>query len=143
MRDILARLRGSSPNEGSHELYCRCLDAAREIERLRGGNEPANPPCECGNEGCDGQRYRPPYSRLSQPCPRQCADMTVYTGDDYPREGCVAAVDVNQYGFGLRIQAPNGAVIESYAAAKTPAQIGRMLTEWCQGLAPRLHATTD
>lgn len=71
MRDILARLLGSRPNESSHELYCRCLDAAREIERLREGNAPAIPPCECGNEGCDGQRYRPPYSRVSQPCPRQ------------------------------------------------------------------------
>lgn len=35
MHDILARLRDSSPNEGSHDLHCRCLDAADEVERLR------------------------------------------------------------------------------------------------------------
>ena len=33
--DILSRLSESSPNEGSHDLYCRCLDAAEEISRLR------------------------------------------------------------------------------------------------------------
>ncbi len=33
--DILNRLRDSSPNEGSHELQCRCMDAAYEIERLQ------------------------------------------------------------------------------------------------------------
>lgn len=27
MRDIIERLDESSPNESSHELYCRCLDA--------------------------------------------------------------------------------------------------------------------
>jgi len=35
MRDILYRLANSSPNEGSHELQCRCFDAAEEISRLR------------------------------------------------------------------------------------------------------------
>lgn len=35
MVDILIRLADSSPNESSHELYCRCLDAAEEISRLR------------------------------------------------------------------------------------------------------------
>lgn len=33
--DILDRLLNSSPDEGSHELQCRCLDAANEIDRLR------------------------------------------------------------------------------------------------------------
>lgn len=70
-------------------------------------------------------------------------EMAVYLGDDYSREGCVAAVDVTRYGFGLRIYAPNGAQIETYVGAKTPNQIGRMLTEWCQGHAPRLHAAGD
>ena len=34
-KDILERLAESSPNESSHELYCRCLDAADEVSRLR------------------------------------------------------------------------------------------------------------
>lgn len=41
MMDILARLANSSPNEGSHELQCRCFDAAEEISRLR-ANEQAS-----------------------------------------------------------------------------------------------------
>ena len=35
MKDILERLANSSPNEGSHDLQCRCFDAAEEISRLR------------------------------------------------------------------------------------------------------------
>jgi hypothetical protein len=35
MKDILARLANSSSNESSHELQCRCFDAAEEISRLR------------------------------------------------------------------------------------------------------------
>lgn len=35
MQDILTRLRSSSTNESSHELQCRCFDAAEEITRLR------------------------------------------------------------------------------------------------------------
>lgn len=35
MEDILKRLADSSPNESSHELQCRCYDAAAEISRLR------------------------------------------------------------------------------------------------------------
>lgn len=35
MQDILVRLRESNANEGSHDLQCRCLDAAAEIEQLR------------------------------------------------------------------------------------------------------------
>ena len=35
MRDILLRLCESSTNESSHELQCRCMDAAAEITRLR------------------------------------------------------------------------------------------------------------
>lgn len=35
MQDILERLANSSPNEGSHDLYCRCLDAAQEVSKLR------------------------------------------------------------------------------------------------------------
>jgi hypothetical protein len=33
--EILIRLDGSSSNESSHELQCRCFDAADEIRRLR------------------------------------------------------------------------------------------------------------
>lgn len=35
MVDILERLANSSANESSHELQCRCFDAAEEISRLR------------------------------------------------------------------------------------------------------------
>ena len=35
MQDILERLQSSSTNESSHELQCRCLDAAVVIARLR------------------------------------------------------------------------------------------------------------
>lgn len=35
MKDILYRLANSSANESSHELQCRCFDAAEEISRLR------------------------------------------------------------------------------------------------------------
>ena len=35
MKDILERLAHSSANEGSHDLQCRCFDAAEEISRLR------------------------------------------------------------------------------------------------------------
>lgn len=41
MKDILERLRNSSPDEGSHELFCRCLDAATEIEDLRNAHAAA------------------------------------------------------------------------------------------------------
>ena len=34
-KDIFVRLTESSANESSHELYCRCMDAAAEIKRLR------------------------------------------------------------------------------------------------------------
>lgn len=35
MIDILERLANSSCNESSHELQCRCFDAAEEVSRLR------------------------------------------------------------------------------------------------------------
>lgn len=35
MQDILERLAHSSTTESSHELQCRCFDAAEEISRLR------------------------------------------------------------------------------------------------------------
>ena len=34
MQDILTRLRSSSTNESSHELQCRCFDAAEELDLL-------------------------------------------------------------------------------------------------------------
>lgn len=66
-----------------------------------------------------------------------------YAGDDYPREGCRAAVDVFQAGYRLSIYTPNGALMESYAIAKTPAQAARMLCEWCEGKRPALHGPGD
>ena len=33
--DILKRLADSSPSESTHELQCRCWDAAEEISKLR------------------------------------------------------------------------------------------------------------
>lgn len=35
MADILETLMGSTPNESSHDLQCRCFAAADEIKRLR------------------------------------------------------------------------------------------------------------
>jgi hypothetical protein len=41
MQDILARLANTSSNESSHELQCRCFDAAEEISMLRATEEGA------------------------------------------------------------------------------------------------------
>jgi len=39
MQDILYRLANTSSNESSHELQCRCFDAAEEISKLRAALE--------------------------------------------------------------------------------------------------------
>lgn len=62
MQDILERLEQSSAIESSHELQCRCFDAAKEIMRLRATNNaiqaaigPKAPPCcENGQHGKTG-----------------------------------------------------------------------------------------
>lgn len=66
-----------------------------------------------------------------------------YTGDAYPREGCIVSIDVTKYGYGLRIAAPNGAPMEVYAYAKTPRAIGRMVEEWCAGFVRRIRGRFD
>lgn len=53
MRDLLKRLAHSSPDEGSHDLYCRCLDAAEEISRLRRYADAMN-----GKPGTERHIYR-------------------------------------------------------------------------------------
>jgi len=67
----------------------------------------------------------------------QEAPMHAYTRDDYPREGCTAAVDVTKRGFGLAVFDPKGNQIESYAPTRTPDGVARMLRDWCEGRAPR------
>ena len=66
-----------------------------------------------------------------------------YTGDDYDRTGCVAAIDVTAHGYQLSIFAPNGALMESYRSVKCPADVARMLREWCEGGVPRLPSTNQ
>jgi len=61
-----------------------------------------------------------------------------YTGDDYDRTGCIAAIDVTKHGYRLSIFAPNGARMESYRSVKSSADISRMVREWCDGKVPRL-----
>ena len=48
MEDILTRLENSSQNESSHELQCRCFDAAEEISRLRAMLKKARSGLSCG-----------------------------------------------------------------------------------------------
>lgn len=67
----------------------------------------------------------------------------IYFGDDYPRAGCIAAIDVQKDGFILRIYAPGGQLLESYASAATPRAAARMLEEWLCGYAPRIRSRLD
>lgn len=61
--------------------------------------------------------------------------MGPYCGDDYPREGCSLAVDVQASGYVLRVYAPNGAPMESYFP-RSPKALGRMIDEWASGKKP-------
>ena len=67
----------------------------------------------------------------------------VFGSDDYPRLGCVAAVDVQKDGYILRIYAPDGRILESYAPAQTPRAAARMLEEWLGGYVPRRSSPLD
>jgi hypothetical protein len=67
----------------------------------------------------------------------------IYFTDDYPRTGCVVSIDVQADGYAMRIAAPGGKVIESYAKVKTPRAIGRVVEEWCAGMKPRLRDPLD
>lgn len=66
----------------------------------------------------------------------------IYFTDNYPREGCTLAVNVQANRYVLSVLAPGGKVIETYAA-KTPRQLARMIEEWCAGWAPRLNSRLD
>lgn len=66
-----------------------------------------------------------------------------YTGDNYPRDGCTATVEVSRYGYQLSIFAPSGARMESYRSVKSPRAVARMLREWAEGKVPRLTAPED
>ena len=66
-----------------------------------------------------------------------------YSGDDYPREGCIVTIDVLRDGYVLRIASPKGVPLEGYAKVKTARAIGRMVEEWCAGFAPRIHGRLD
>lgn len=67
---------------------------------------------------------------------------SLFFTDGYPREGCVASVDVRANGYALSIHAPWGQCIERYAPVHSPDDICRMLREWMSGSAPRLPALT-
>ena len=67
----------------------------------------------------------------------------VYGGDDYPRQGCVAAVDVQKDGYMLRVYAPDGRLLESYMVVDTPRAAARMLEEWLGGYVPRIRCRLD
>lgn len=66
-----------------------------------------------------------------------------YATDDYPREGCVAKIEVRPNGYALAIYDPTGRIIEGYATVKTPAAISRMLREWCEGKRPQVKGQGD
>ena len=71
------------------------------------------------------------------------SSQSIYTTDDYPRDGCTLSVDVQLGGYGLSVFAPNGAPMERYALVKTPRAIARMVEEWCNGHKPRLRDRLD
>lgn len=60
-----------------------------------------------------------------------------YCGDDYERRGCRLVIDVTEWGYALSVFGRLGVRMETYASAKTPAAIGRMVEEWCAGKRPR------
>lgn len=66
---------------------------------------------------------------------------SLFFTDGYPREGCVASVDVRANGYALSIHAPGGQCIERYAPVHSADDICRMLREWLSGSAPRLSQT--
>ena len=70
-------------------------------------------------------------------------DMSTYYGDDYDRMGCRVVVDVTKFGYGLTVFSPNGARLETYMSAASPAAISRMLREWCEGKVPRIRDKAD
>lgn len=67
----------------------------------------------------------------------------IYATDDYPRDGCVASVEVLADGYRLAIFDPHGRRIEGYAVVKSPVAISRMLREWCEGKPPKLKGEGD
>ena len=66
--DILKRLRDSSPNEGSHDLQCRCIDAANEIERLRAALSEITPAFNMCRMIMDSQEARDDAGEIVQRC---------------------------------------------------------------------------
>jgi hypothetical protein len=80
--------------------------------------------------------------KLNRPA-QQIADMAPYYGDEYSRESCIMAIDVQRDGYLMQVFAPNGAPMETYAVAKTPRQLGRMVEKWCSGFPPKLNGRLD
>lgn len=76
----------------------------------------------------------------SMPCEGGGKLTTDYSGDDYPREGCVVAVDVQRNGFQMKVFDPSGRILETYRSVSTAACVARMLEEWCAGKIPGLSA---
>ena len=65
-------------------------------------------------------------------------DMSIYTTDEYPREGCTLRITVNSRPgsrYTMFVKAPNGAVIESYRTYRTSTLV-RRVRDWCEGRAP-------
>lgn len=67
----------------------------------------------------------------------------IYYGDNYPRAGCVLAIDVQATRCALSVFAPGMEKrIESYAFVPH-AEIGRMVSEWLAGKPPALKAQSS
>lgn len=74
-------------------------------------------------------------------------DTDIYCTDDYPREGCTLKIDIKRIcgsvHYTLRVYAPYGGFsIEGYGTTN-PVALGRMVREWCEGRAPKLHHPSD
>ena len=72
-------------------------------------------------------------------------DMSIYTTDEYPREGCMLRITVSSRPGGryvMGVKAPNDGFIECYLA-DSPQALGRMVREWCEGRKPKMYDRSD
>ena len=72
-------------------------------------------------------------------------DMSIYTTDEYPREGCTLRITVDSRHGGryiMHVRAPNDGFIECYLA-DSPRALGRMVREWCEGRKPKMYDRSD
>lgn len=66
-----------------------------------------------------------------------------YAGDDYPREGFRAAIEVEKDRYFLGIFAPDGKLFDVYPPVDTPHEISRMIDEWLYGCPKRPEHRLD